>query len=132
MSARKWWQSLEGTGTRNKIKWHRFIEKLNRWLLTLMYPTNNMMFTTDSRRSYSSVDGVAKSQEGAAVSLHPRRRARSEGGVSLQDALSLIGGRVENLGGDDGEHHQEEESHLRTKVAFVTSRLPKVFQFLLF
>jgi hypothetical protein len=41
------------------------------------------MFTTDSRRRYSSVDAVAKSQEGAAVGLRPRRRTRSEGGVSL-------------------------------------------------
>lgn len=85
-----------------------------------------MMFTTDSRRSYSSVDGVAKSQEGAAVSLYPCRRARSEGGVSLQDSLRLIDGWVENLGRGDGEHHQEEKSHLREKVALVLSRLNNI------
>jgi hypothetical protein len=67
-----------------------------------------MKFTTDSRRSYSSVDAVAKSQEGATVGLHPRGRARREGGVSLHDALRLIGWRVENLGRGGSQHHQDE------------------------
>jgi hypothetical protein len=84
--------------------------------------TENTMFTTDSRVSYSSVDAVAKSQEGATVGLHPRGSTCSEGGVGLHNALRLIGCRIEDLSGGDGEHHQDEKDDLRTEARRVATR----------